>query len=179
MVLGAKTRMRRHGFEATSFKDVWEFTSTPRGSVYFHFPDGKQQLGLDVIVSAVETLLEWTGNAEAKSSGVNDFVVALTKEMADFLEDSGFDEGCPIAAIAIETSPRSEVLRTASSEAFQTWAQRIADILITRGVDARTAPSRATAITAALQGAVVISKADRSRYALDMVCDLIVRGLPV
>lgn len=179
MVAGAKTLMRRRGFSSTSFKDVWEFTATPRGSVYFHFPDGKQQLGLEVISSALDTLLEWTEAAQANSTGVSDFVVSLAKEMADFLEDSGFDEGCPIAAIAIEASATSDVLRQAASAAFQTWGERIAAILVARSVDWRSAPASATAMTAALQGAIVISKSDRSRQALEVVADVIVRGLPV
>jgi TetR/AcrR family transcriptional repressor of lmrAB and yxaGH operons len=115
MIAGACTLMRRHGFRATSFKDVWEFTGTPRGSVYFHFPDGKHQLGLDVIDNAVGTLLQWTDRAAARSTDTADFVVALGDQLADFLASTGYDEGCPIAAVAIEMSPSSPALREAAN----------------------------------------------------------------
>jgi TetR/AcrR family transcriptional repressor of lmrAB and yxaGH operons len=53
MIQGAKELIRKRGYAATSFKDIWEYTNTPRGSVYFHFPGGKEELA-DKHVPAAE-----------------------------------------------------------------------------------------------------------------------------
>src|SRR5580692_9706310 len=50
MIKGAAQLLARRGLQATSFSEVLELTGAPRGSVYHHFPEGKDQL----VASAVE-----------------------------------------------------------------------------------------------------------------------------
>ena len=44
MIEGAVRLLARHGLQATSFSEVLELTGAPRGSIYHHFPEGKDQL---------------------------------------------------------------------------------------------------------------------------------------
>ena len=44
MISGALDLLARRGLQATSFAEVTQATQTPRGSIYHHFPGGKQQL---------------------------------------------------------------------------------------------------------------------------------------
>ncbi len=47
MVQAAKQLIREGGYGATAFSDVLTLSGAPRGSVYFHFPGGKAQLGME------------------------------------------------------------------------------------------------------------------------------------
>src|SRR5258706_13273015 len=49
MVRSAATLIRTRGVSATSFSDVLADSGAPRGSVYHHFPEGKEQLAGDAI----------------------------------------------------------------------------------------------------------------------------------
>src|SRR5271168_1812621 len=54
MVAGAARLLAERGLQATSFSEVLELTSSPRGSVYHHFPEGKEQLvkaALDLVTA--------------------------------------------------------------------------------------------------------------------------------
>lgn len=177
MIVGATALMRSHGFTATSLKDVWEQTGAPRGSVYFHFPGGKEELGLEVIRAALSTLLTWTEAAERNSRSAPEFVRSLAGELARFLEDSGFEQGCPIAAIAIESPPEYSALRSAADDAFAAWSERIAAALVGYGVAGETATASAKGIASALEGGVLVSKAGRSTEALRLTGDLVARAL--
>src|SRR5690606_33840857 len=146
----------------TSFKDVWESTGTPRGSVYFHFPDGKAALGLEVIRSALHTLLAWTDEARVESGSAVDFVERLAEKPAGFLERTGYEQGCPIAAIAIEQPSGHPERREAASHAFSAWSARIAEASARFGVPESDCPDLALATASALEGAIAISKADGS-----------------
>ena len=56
MVEGAMALLARRGLHATSFSEVLAATGAPRGSLYHHFPGGKDQLvaeAVDRIVAAV------------------------------------------------------------------------------------------------------------------------------
>src|SRR4051812_45966638 len=44
MIESTVTLLAKHGLDATSFSDVIAHSGTPRGSIYHHFPEGKDQL---------------------------------------------------------------------------------------------------------------------------------------
>ena len=44
MIEGAVRLLALHGLQATSFNEVLELTGAPRGSIYHHFPGGKDEL---------------------------------------------------------------------------------------------------------------------------------------
>ncbi len=176
MIEGATSLMRTHGFAATSFKDVWELTDTPRGSVYFHFPGGKEELGREVIRTALDTLLRWTAEAQSEADSAEAFVRLLAAKLADFLEASGYEQGCPIGAIAIEAPPASG-LRPAASEAFQTWSDRIAAALVSYGTHKDVSNDIARSAVAAFEGAILVGKADQNRDALTRAGNLLAHAL--
>jgi len=178
MVEGATALMRTHGFTATSFKDVWERTGTPRGSVYFHFPDGKAELGAEVIRAALETLLRWTEDAEGEADSAAEFVQHLAAKPAEFLESTDGEQGCPIAAIAIERPVGFPGLGDAAKEAFAAWSARVAEGFERFGVPRAASGELAVATVSALEGAIVLSKADGSTRALELAAELVVRALP-
>lgn len=173
MIAGATALMRQRGFSATSFKDVWELSGTPRGSVYHHFPHGKEELGRAVIDDALGTLLRWTAEAQEENDSAASFVRGLAGKLAQFLTDSGYEQGCPIASIAIEAPTEFPGLRPSASDAFRRWTDRIAAALVGFGVQQRGAHDTAVATAAALEGAILVSKADGTTAALELTADLI------
>ena len=58
MIAGAMKLLARRGLQATSFSEVLELTGAPRGSIYHHFPDGKDQLVAAAIALAGERALQ-------------------------------------------------------------------------------------------------------------------------
>ncbi len=177
MIEGATSLMRKRGFTATSLRDVWELTDTPRGSVYFHFPGGKEELGHEVIQAALATLLVWTEEAQREAGSAEEFLRLLTGKLADFLEASGYEQGCPIGAIAIEAPPEFPALRAAASAAFQTWSRRIAEGLVAFGVAIGRSNDIAKAAAPALEGAILVSKSAQNTNALDLTANLLSHAL--
>src|SRR5277367_17338 len=96
MIDGAAELIRRNGYGATSFKDVWEYTGTPRGSVYFHFPGGKEELGLEVLTAAATQLASLTRQAGSRTRTPETFIRGVAKALADETESSGYLDGCAI-----------------------------------------------------------------------------------
>jgi TetR/AcrR family transcriptional repressor of lmrAB and yxaGH operons len=167
MIDGAKELVRVNGFGATSFKDVWEHTQTPRGSVYFHFPGGKEELGLEVVASALHVLVEMVQAAGAETRTPATLIKRLSGKLADRLEASEYSEGCPIAAVALEMSSSSPALREAAAGAFARWAEALASELEHKGVPAARARRAADVVVAALEGALLVSKTRGDRAPLD------------
>jgi len=103
MIAGAMELLRRKGASATSFRDVIRFTGTPRGSIGFHFPNGKQEL-LNEAVSlscrlTTERLIKLFRD-QGTRAGVKGFIDWWKAE----LEGNNFEGGCPVVAAVIESS---------------------------------------------------------------------------
>src|SRR5271155_943788 len=48
MVVAARRLFREHGYLGTALSDVVTESAAPRGSIYFHFPGGKEELATEV-----------------------------------------------------------------------------------------------------------------------------------
>jgi TetR/AcrR family transcriptional repressor of lmrAB and yxaGH operons len=173
MIEGAKELIRKNGFGATSFRDVWEYTNTPRGSVYFLFPGGKEELGLEVLSSVGQRLVDLSHAVGAKTRTPQTFIRAMANAIADEVEQSDFQDGCAIMNIASETSSASAALRLASADAFQNWAKALVEEFELKGVRHDLAVRAADVLVSSIEGARVIAKTLRDRTPLERVGTLL------
>jgi len=167
MIQSAALLMREHGVEATSFSAVIEHSGAPRGSIYHHFPNGKAEL--------VEAATRYAGDVIAAglvaALGRSDPVAALhgfTNAWRATLADSDFAAGCPVVAATLE-GDRSPAARDAAGGAFDRWETLLADAIAAHAVTPERARSLATLVVAAIEGAVIVARAQRSTDPLDRV----------
>jgi AcrR family transcriptional regulator len=167
MIRSAAVLMRERGVEATSFSEVLEHSAAPRGSIYHHFPGGKAEL--------VEEATRYAGDVIAEGLAAalreDDFAVALRRFMSSWrsvLRDSDFAGGCPVVAATLE-GERMPGARDAAGDAFRRWEALVGEVLERNGVAAERARSLATLTVAAIEGAVVLSRAQRSTAPLERV----------
>ena len=117
---------RRQGYAATGVNQILETADVKAGSLYHHFPDGKQELAAAVVDSVgadIERRLR-----ELLDSGlpISDIVDGWIDLMASGLEGDQRD-GCPIEPIATESVHASQQVRDASARAFGGWCLAVAD----------------------------------------------------
>jgi AcrR family transcriptional regulator len=175
MIQTAALLMRERGVEATSFSDVVGASGAPRGSIYHYFPRGKAQLveeatefGGDYVAAQLEASLE--------KGGAVDALRTLTLQFRRVLVASECDAGCPVVAASLEGS-RSAEARDAAGRAFDRWVRLIAEGLEREGLGAEPAASLATLAVAAVEGAIVLCRAQRSVEPLDRTLEQLERLL--
>lgn len=160
MIRSAATLFRERGVEGTAFADVLEHSAAPRGSVYHHFPGGKQQLAEEATRWAGELMAAGIAAAlrDEHPAAAIDHFVGLWRRV---LEESDFAAGCPIVAAALE-GDRSPGAREAAAETFSEWRSLLADAFVEAGLPPTEAGSMATLFIAAIEGAIVLARAQRS-----------------
>jgi AcrR family transcriptional regulator len=160
MVRGAAELLRERGYSGTGFREVIEITGAPRGSIYHHFPDGKAQLAGEAVeyVGALARDAISAPFEEADPIGALRTFVELWRR--DF-ERSGYRAGCPIAAVAVENHDEAPELLDAAAGAFGRWRVAFADCLRRAGADEARAESLAVLVVSAVEGAIVLSRAER------------------
>src|SRR5436309_898577 len=150
---------RRHGYTGTGLKQIVAEANAPFGSIYHHFPGGKEQLGGEVIRRSGRMYFELfeliMDNADDYVGGVGDFFAgaALTLEATDYAD------ACPIATVALEVASTNEPLREATAEVFSSWVDGAAARGVAAGVEPERAREAAIFIIAALEGAFVLCRA--------------------
>ncbi|HWX08049.1 MAG TPA: TetR/AcrR family transcriptional regulator [Bradyrhizobium sp.] len=153
---------RQQGYHGTALHDILEAGGSPRGSLYFHFPGGKEQIGQTALTLAGEAVRAAIARAAEASDNAESFLVRIVRGMAADLERSDFKEGCPIATSALETSAQSEALGAASRNAFQKWELEIKRGLFRFGMPAGDADLAATMVLSQLEGALLLARTYRS-----------------
>jgi TetR/AcrR family transcriptional repressor of lmrAB and yxaGH operons len=153
---------RQQGYHGTALHDILAAGGSPRGSLYFHFPQGKEQIGEAALTLAGEALRQRIALAADASESSEIFLVRLVRGMAADLERSDYKEGCPIATTALETSAQSEVLGTATRNAFKKWELEIQRGLERFGMASGEAELAATLVLSQLEGALLLARTYRS-----------------
>src|SRR5215469_6516618 len=92
MVAGAVKLLAQRGLQATSFSSVLAETSAPRGSIYHHFPGGKEELVTEAIEASRQHALSRI-DQEMGASAVEVTRSFLTAWRA-LLTYGHFDAGC-------------------------------------------------------------------------------------
>lgn len=168
MIRSALVLIGEQGVEATSFAQVIEHSGAPRGSIYHYFPGGKAQLIEEATRYAGERIAKLLTRAVGEGDDPAAAVEALSRFWSTVLDDSDFTAGCPVLAATLE-GDRSPAARAAAGEVFARWERLWAEMLQRAGVPRERACSLASIAISAIEGAVILSRAERSRAPLERV----------
>jgi TetR/AcrR family transcriptional repressor of lmrAB and yxaGH operons len=151
--------MRRQGYGATAISEIVALSGAPKGSLYFHFPGGKEQLAAEAVSSAGERL---RGQIAAILSSSDDLAVCIGRlidALAAGLERSDYQRGCPIATVTLEAASASEAIRVSADAVFGSWLTVLAARMRADGLDPAAAERRATFVLSAVEGALILARA--------------------
>jgi TetR/AcrR family transcriptional regulator, lmrAB and yxaGH operons repressor len=174
MIESAVTLLATRGLQGTSFNDVLARSGAPRGSIYHHFPDGKDALvdaAIDLAGERALLVLEAVRGLPPRD--VTGFFLDLWREV---LVRSDLRAGCAVLAVTVATD--SPALLEHAAAIFRAWRGRLAELYQLGGMDTETAGRHATTVIAATEGAVVISRAERSLEPFEQVAAQLLAATP-
>ncbi len=168
LVRATRDLLEAQGYAATGLNLVLAESGTPRGSLYFHFPDGKDQLVTQALAEAgreMSDLIELL--RDTRTAGSAQVISRLIGLLADRMEQSGYRKGCPLATVALEISASNEPLRRLCADTYAGWQQAFAELLVTEGHSTDRADVTAGAVLSLLEGALLLARVQHSRLPLD------------
>jgi TetR/AcrR family transcriptional regulator, lmrAB and yxaGH operons repressor len=162
---------QRQGYAATGLSEITELGGAPKGSLYFHFPGGKEQLGVEALTLAGERFAVLIRGILEKAPSSEAGVQTIIEAMSNGLEATDYQLGCPVATTALETATKSSAIREAANDAFASWTEALRDRFAADGVDGKAAERRAVLVLSAIEGALVLSRAANSTRPLELVAE--------
>lgn len=169
MLVAAVEVLRERGAAGVTIDEVLTRSGAPRGSVYYHFPDGRNQILTEALQYAGDAITADIDDAAERGAMV------LLRQFVEFWEDllaeSDFHAGCPVVAAAIGCPGDELGLTAEAGQIFAHWRTALTRAFVAEGLPESDADSLAVMSIAALEGAVVLCRSTRSTDPLHKVDD--------
>ena len=162
MVEATARLLARQGYHATGVAQVLAESEAPRGSLYFHFPQGKEQMA-SAAIGQLGVQLEGVlrGKLDAKPD-VKAGLQSIARMFARQLEATDFQLGCPVATTALEAATESPQLAAACAQVFERWTDLLAGRLRQERPRIASPERVARTVLALIEGALILARARRS-----------------
>jgi len=165
----AANLLQRQGYNGTGLSQIIRESATPKGSLYFHFPGGKEELTVAALEASGTEFSEKLRSYITSETDPGDAIEFACATLAAQLTDSDFQKGCPIATVALEASTSSEAIRAVCASHFQGWQELVEAMLTSRGVEQERASELATTAISAIEGAMLLCRANHDTIPLERV----------
>lgn len=161
-MLDTTARLLQHrGYHGTSLSDILGESGAPRGSLYFHFPGGKDQLVIEAtraaVAQATHELRDTLASAKSPAAGVRAFVEAA----AAILQETSYTFGCPVAPVILDATGNLKELADLCRQAFEEWVELLRRSFVAAGIPNRRAYGLALLVEASIEGLLLIARAYR------------------
>ena len=163
--------LRRRGFHGVGVADILQQAGAPKGVLYHHFPGGKADLAVAAIEAVVDRMLASLDQLLRQQPDPIQATRLWLEAATGRLQASGFESGCPLATIALETTAADTALREALARAFERLRQRLAAALILAGHGSARAEALSALVISAYEGGLLQARVAQSTDPLARVTD--------
>jgi TetR/AcrR family transcriptional repressor of lmrAB and yxaGH operons len=161
--------LRRQGYAATGLNELVASSGAPKGSLYFHFPGGKEELALAAMERSGERLRGAIAAILTSTEDLGGALGGLVDALAAGLQSSDYEDGCPIATVTLEAAGDSPAVRATAASVFESWLAELEARLLRAGLSAPLARRRALLVLSAIEGALIVARAKRDLAPLHAV----------
>ncbi len=147
--------LRCRGYHGVGLSELLAAAGAPKGVLYHHFPGGKAELAVAAVQLAIDGMLVSLDRLFEKHADPAIALAAWMDGAQKQLRASEFERGCPLATIALESTPNDVAIRGALANGFSAIRAHLAGTLERQGVAAAIAGQIAVLILAAYEGALL------------------------
>jgi AcrR family transcriptional regulator len=159
---------RRQGYTGTGVKQIVAEANAPFGSIYHFFPGGKIELGAEVLRTSGAKYIELFATIAADAPDVITAVGDFFSGAAETLEETDYEDACPIATVALEVASTNEILRKATAEVFESWLDAATMYFTAAGMEPLRAADVALEMLMLLEGAFLFSRAAKTTRPMEV-----------
>jgi TetR/AcrR family transcriptional repressor of lmrAB and yxaGH operons len=168
MLDSAVLLLRERGAAGVTVDAVLAHSGAPRGSVYHHFPGGRNELVLGAVRQSGDYITAMVDASVAEGD-----VLRTVERLVGFwrraLTKSDYRAGCPVVAMAVDSRESIPEAAELVREIFARWRVSLSEVLSANGFPHARAQRLATLIVAAVEGAIILCRAQRDLSPLDDV----------
>lgn len=168
-IITASKLFEQKGYYAVGINEILKESNAPKGSLYYYFPKGKEELAIEAIRYAKVKIMN---QIKSIFEEFNDPVKALEKNllnMADIVDKEKKLKDISVGLIALETYNSNENLRKECNLVFKEMKEFYIDKLVNFGISKECALEIAVFIVAVTEGAITLSLTNGNGNSLRIV----------
>ena len=167
IVQSASNLIRLKGYFGTGINEIIEESKIPKGSLYHHFPGGKDEvIEAALEEAAVSLAISFKNAMKGKGSAVNG-LKGIIDLFIDDLKENKLKYGCPLAAVSMDVAIENENLRMACTRLFDFWITAIDSYLKYKGI--KKSREKAERFLIRVEGALLLSRVQQSDRPLKLI----------
>ena len=167
----ASSLFANKGYHATGISEILKLSRAPKGSLYYYFPEGKEQLAMEALQKTSDMICS---EIQATLTQYDDPITAFQMHLrfiAHKIENDMFRPGVSISLMALETFVDNERQRQSCKEIFDRIQKMHRDKLISCGCAAKTADFIAMTVSVMTEGAITLSLTRKDTAPLHALAD--------
>jgi TetR/AcrR family transcriptional regulator, lmrAB and yxaGH operons repressor len=150
--------LENQGFHGTGLNEIVKESGAPKGSIYYYFPEGKEEIVAETVRFAGQRTAERIRTHLASIEDPAEAIRSFLETIAYHVEASGFRSGGPLTIVASESATTSERINQACQAAYDELRQAFTDKLRAAGLAEDKAVSLAWTVNATIEGAIILSR---------------------
>lgn len=164
------------GYHATGISEILQKSRAPKGSLYYYFPHGKEQLAIEsleltaqkIYTEIQDTLSRYDNPLEGFQEHLRYIAQKIQEDIDNPREDK---DNISISLIALETFSSSELIRSRCQEIFAHMQSIYRQKFIQYGVEDKLADFFAMNAVILTEGALVLTVTQKDSRALYELAD--------
>jgi len=157
LIRAAAQLFRSQGYNGVGVAEILAEAQAPKGSLYYHFPNGKADLAMAAANAASDEMLRLIALSFADAATFSDGATTLCHKLAKLFDKTGWDT-CPIAATLLP-APEHATFRDAARHFYDGWIGEVQDHAARLGLTAAEAEAKSEALFIAIQGGWMLARA--------------------
>lgn len=162
ILLAACALLEKQGYPATGLNEIVKESGTPKGSLYYYFPEGKEQIVSEAVRYSGQILVERMRGELAKYEKPIQALYEYILHLAGKVEEKNFTAGNPLTIVAVEAAGSSERISQACREVYAQIEAVLQEKLLCCGLSGPEAARQARLTLAGLEGGIILSRVYRS-----------------
>jgi TetR/AcrR family transcriptional regulator, lmrAB and yxaGH operons repressor len=170
----ATTLFQKKGYNGVGLNEILKVCKITKGSLYHHFPNGKEELLIACLRLMNETITTEMAGIFQQYPSTQTATAATIEFMLDEFERDGMITGYTFSSIVYEMASLSEPVRNACAASFSKIQMIVSNKLVEDGFSKETADSIALMLVASIEGGILLCLTHKTSEPLKTV----LRGLP-
>lgn len=162
IILAACKLLEKQGYPATSLDEIVKESGAPKGSLYYYFPEGKEQIVSEAVLFAGKVLVERMRGELATYDDPLEALYEYVLRLASKVEEKKYAAGNPLTIVAVEAAGSSDRISQACLEVYSQIQNVLHEKLVCCGMSEAEASDRARLMLAGLEGGIILSRVHRS-----------------
>ena len=162
IILATCRLLEKQGYPATGLNEIVKESGAPKGSLYYYFPDGKEQIVSEAVSFAGHVLVERMRSELAKVENPIQALYGYIMRLADKVEEKHFMADNPLTIVSVEAAGASERISRACREVYDQIEAVLKEKMASCGLPEAEAAEQARLTLASLEGGIILSRVHRT-----------------